>query len=145
MEGRNQCYCLGVKQSRLTVTFNYLTEDIANKVDYFLRCSMSGTKVDPKVCDLDCAIVKQLQEFLLEHRSGTIDAYLNKVKNNSKSVKQPSTIPKSILRNEVFYHDVWVVRVKLRDVFGKEKMTKLPFTYVLEKDAGLAYDCYRTL
>jgi hypothetical protein len=35
---------------------------------------------------------------------------------------------------------VWVVRVKLRDVFRKENSTKLPTTYVLEKDAGLAYD-----
>jgi hypothetical protein len=76
---------------------------------------------------------------VLELRSDTIDAYLNKVKNNAKSVKQPSSIPKSILRGVVFYQDVWVVRVKLQDVFGKEKSTKLPFIYVLEKDAGLAY------
>jgi hypothetical protein len=100
---------------------------------------MSGTEVDPKVCDLDCAIVEQLREFLLELRSGTIDAYLKKVKNNARSIKQSNTILSSNLRG-VLYHGVWVVRVKLRDVFGKEKSTKLPFTYVLEKDAGLAYD-----
>jgi hypothetical protein len=55
---------IGVKQSRLTVPFDFLTKDVANKVHYFLRCSMSGTKVDPMVCDLDCAIVEQLRECL---------------------------------------------------------------------------------
>jgi hypothetical protein len=100
---------------------------------------MSGIEVDPKICDLDRATVEQLQDFLLELRSGTIDAYLSKVKANAKSVRIPNTIPKSILRG-VLYHGVWVVRVKLRDVFGKEKSSKLPFTYLLEKDAGLAYD-----
>jgi hypothetical protein len=39
---------------------------------------MSGTEVDPMVCDLDCAIVEQLREFLLEFHSGTIDAYLRR-------------------------------------------------------------------
>jgi hypothetical protein len=101
---------------------------------------MSDTEVDPKVCDLDCAIVEQLQEFLLEARSGTINAYLNKVKNNAKSIKQPNSIPKSILCGVVFYHDGWVVLFKLQDVFGKEKSTKLPIAYVLEKDADLACD-----
>jgi hypothetical protein len=82
---------------------------------------MSGTEVDPMVCDLDCAIVEQLREFLLELRSSTIDAYLKKVKNNAQSIKQPNAISKSNLRG-VLYHasGVWVVRVKLRDVFGKE-------------------------
>jgi hypothetical protein len=131
---------LGVKQSRLTVPFDYLTENVANKVHYFLRCFMSGTEVDPKICDLEPAIVEQLQDFLLELRSGTIDACLNKVKANARSVKQPSPIPKSNLRGVLCNDGVWVVRIKLQDVFGKEKSTKFPFVYLLEKDAGLAYD-----
>jgi hypothetical protein len=61
------------------------------------------------------------------------------VKANALSVKKPNTIPKSNLRG-VVYHGIWVVWVKLRDVFGKEKSTKLLFTYPLEKEAGLAYD-----
>jgi hypothetical protein len=130
----------GVKQSRLTVPFDYLTEDVATQVHYFLCSSMSGTKVDPKICDLDRTIIDQLQDFLRELHSGTIDAYLNKVKANARSVKQPSAIPKSNLRGVLYNDGVWVVRAKLLDVSGKEKSTKLPFTYLLEKDAGLAYD-----
>jgi hypothetical protein len=133
---------LGLKQSRITVPFDYLTEDVANKVYYFIRRSMAGLEPDPKVCDLNHEIIEPPQEFLHELWSSTVDAYLRKVKSNASSVKQPSAIPKSNLPGILYdaSSSVWCVRVKLRDVFGKEKSTRLPFSYLLEKDAGLAYD-----
>jgi hypothetical protein len=131
----------GVRHSRITVPFDYLTEDIANNVYYFIRRSMAGTEPDPKGCGLDCEIVEQLREFLVELRSGTVDAYLSKLKALAKKSGQPGAVPKSVLRG-VSYHASgdWCVRMKLRDVFGKEKVANLPFTYPMEKDAGLAYD-----
>jgi hypothetical protein len=48
-----------MKQSRPTVPFDYSTED-ANKVYWFICCSMAATEPDPKVCDLDSTIVEQL-------------------------------------------------------------------------------------
>jgi hypothetical protein len=51
-----------VKQSRITVPIDYLTENIANKVYYFIqvRRSMAGMELDPKVCDFDYEILEQL-------------------------------------------------------------------------------------
>jgi hypothetical protein len=133
---------LGLKQPRITVPFDYLTEDIANKVYYFIRRSMAGMEPDPKVCNLNHDIIEPLREFLHELRSDTVDAYLRKTKSNALSVKQLNAIPKSNLRGILYdaSSGVWCVRVKLRDVFGKEKSTKLPFLCLLEKDASLAYD-----
>jgi hypothetical protein len=91
---------------------------------------------------LNHEIVEQLREFLLHLRSGTVDDYLRKAKADALSSHQLSAVPKSNLRGILYdaASHVWCVRVKLRDVFGKEKSTKLPFTYLLEKAAGLAYD-----
>jgi hypothetical protein len=92
-----------VKQSRITVPFDYLTEDIANKVFYFIRRSMAGMEPDPKVCELDFEIIEQLQEFRIELRSGTVDAYLSKLKASAKIARQQGPVPKSYFRG-VFYH-----------------------------------------
>jgi hypothetical protein len=102
---------------------------------------MVGTKPDPEDGDLDCEIIEQLREFLAALRFGTVDTYLSKLKAFAKKSGPPGAVPKSDLRG-VSYHASgdWRVRMKLRDVFGKEKAANLPFTYQLEKDAGLAYD-----
>jgi hypothetical protein len=133
----------GMSRSRLTVPFDYPTEEVARKVHQFICSSLTGIEPEFDSCDLDCTIVQQIQEFLCELRSGRIDAYLSKLKVDAKKAGQSGAVPKSNLRG-VLYHatsnGVWCVCVKLRDVFGKEKSAKLPFTYLTEKDAGLAYD-----
>jgi hypothetical protein len=131
----------GVSRFRLTVPFDFLTEDVANKVYQFIVRSLAGMSPDPK-CDLDAPIVGHLNEFLLQLRSGTIDAYLLKVKAEALKDRLPIAAPlKSSLRGVLLAcSGAWMVRTKLRDVLGKEKSFKLPFSYLLEKDAGLAYD-----
>jgi hypothetical protein len=132
----------GLSQSRLTVPFDYLTEEVAEKVHQFVCCSLAGIEPESESCSLDCATVEQLQAFLLELRSGRVDAYVSMLKSNARKAKQRSAVPQSNLRGILYNASsgVWSVRVKLRDVFGKEKSTKVLFAYLLEKDAGLAYD-----
>jgi hypothetical protein len=131
-----------MSRSRLTIPFDYPTEDVANKVFQFVVQSLAGNEPDGSTSGLESSIVEHLKEFLLHLHSGTIDAHLSSVRARTLKGDQATTIPKSTLRG-VLYNEAacdWLVRVKVRDVMGKEKSFKLPFRYRLEKDAALAYD-----
>jgi hypothetical protein len=60
MEGRHQDQYRWTEASRITVPFDYLTEDVANKIYYFIRRSMASLEPDPKVCDLNHEIIEPL-------------------------------------------------------------------------------------
>jgi hypothetical protein len=131
----------GVSRARLTIPFDYQTKEFAERVYQFVVLLLARDEQDESTCKLDSQIVEHLRRFVQQLCSGTIDTHLSKVKGDALSGGQAIVIPKSTLRGVV--HDagcVWLVRVKVRDVMGKEKSFKLPFRHHLEEDAGLAYD-----
>jgi hypothetical protein len=129
--------------SRKTLPFDYSTEEEAERVYRYFSKNRGG-KSDNETFGILNDQIKSIDAIIASLQTETVDKVLDSLQHSGKVKTSMGAVP---MRDAVYLRGVsydanrvLVVRQKLPDVLRKPRVYKVPFHYVVAREAGLAYD-----
>lgn len=128
--------------SRKTLPFDYSTEEEAERVYQYFSNNRGG-KSDNETFGISADQIKSIDAIIASLQTGTVDKVLDSLqRGKAKASMDAVSIRDAVNLRGVSYdaNRVLVVRLKLPDVLRKPRVYKVPFLYIIAREAGLAYD-----